>query len=679
MTPFSANHNSSLFIQIVLTVILISITRYLPLRGQNISYTDSLKIELQQIKIDTLRVPVLRKLIWHFLAFSPQESAPYLTELETIAQTGDHPFLRAITHNYYGIKYRHEGKFPEAINHFNQALEFYRTDPKYEAASTGPLFNLAVINQNIGSYGEALKMNFKILEIHENLKNTAMISQTYNAIGNNYKDLAEYSKAILYFDSAYVQAKRNNHIAETSLSVQSKANVLLETGRFEESIPLSLEALELNRNLNFQPGIASNYEALANAHAEMMNFNLALQYALEAMAINNSLLLTRALTVNEIVVADIYDRMGRTDLARHYAGKASDRSREMGDIESQLLAEDKLADIHEKQQRFELANEARKRAASLRDSLFHRDKLEIAQNYETRYEVEKKEKALENLALQNKIAGLELQRQKKLRTVLIVGIILLIFSVVLIARILQLRIAAQKLRRENEKVVYSNKIAHMEFERKTVAINSMLNGQEKERSRIAKDLHDGLGSLLATIKYQLETIIDHTVRQDQENPLHHTGALIDTACDEVRRIAHNMMPQALKEFGLIAAIKDLATNVEQTGIEVHVESLDEARIRLPLNEENILYRIVQELLQNCIKHARASKIIIQLATYKQQMILTIEDDGVGFTPDSSTLGMGLQNIKTRIGVLKGAFEIDAQPGVGSTFTITVPLSNHAHL
>lgn len=672
MKMFSSIHDHSLIIRFGLILTLFSATGDSLLWGQNLAYTDSLENELEQIKVDSLRIPFLRKLIWHFLAFSPQESAPYLTELETIAHTGDHPFLRAITHNYYGIKYRHEGKFPEAINHFNQALDFYRTDPKYEAASTGPLFNLAVINQSIGNYGEALETNFQILKIHERLKNTAMISQTCNSIGNNYKDLAEYDKAIRYFDTAYVQAKRNNHIGETALSIQNKANVLLETGRFEESIPLSLESLELNRNRTFQPGIAASYEALANAHAEMMNFNLALQYAQKAMAINDSLLLTRALTVNELVVADIYDRMGRTDLARHYAGKASDRSREMGDIESQLLAEDKLADIHEKQQRFELANEARKRAASLRDSLFHRDKLEISQNYETRYEVEKKEKALENLALQNKIAGLELQRQKKLRTVLIVGIILLIFSVVLIARILQLRIAAQKLRRENEKAVYSNKIGQMEFERKTVAINSMLNGQEKERSRIAKDLHDGLGSLLATIKYQLEAIIDHTVRQDHENPLHHTGALIDTACDEVRRIAHNMMPQALKEFGLIAAIKDLATNVEQTGIEVHVESLGETRIRLPLNEENMLYRIVQELLQNCIKHARASKIIIQLATYKQQLILIIEDDGVGFTPDRNTLGMGLQNIQTRIGVLKGAFEIDAQPGVGSTFTITVP-------
>lgn len=676
MTNFFFRHHLSLLIQpFVLALTFLTVR---PVFSQEKSFTDSLKEELELITTDTLRTPLLRKLAWHYLAYNPQQSAPYLTELNSIANHTNDKFLLAITDNYFGIKNRLDGKYGPAIDYFQKALEFYRSDDKYKNAATGPLFNLALIYKNLGDYARALKMNFEILGVHENSGNTAMISQTYNAIGNTYKDLVKYPEAIEFFDTAYTVAKMGSHLAEMALSIRNKANVFLEMKQFEQSIPLTLESLEIELEREFNPGLAASYESLANAYSGLEEPTKALKYILDAIEINDSLGLVRELIVNYLVAADIFHRLRDLVKAEHYAAAARTKSRKIKDIESELLAEQQLAVIYELQNEYTLAIQSHKSAASLHDSLFNRDKLELMQNYEILYEVEKKETEIRNLAQQNILSNLAIDRQKKLRSVLVGGIILLLISIILIARILQLRISAQKLKRENEQVIYSKKIAQLEYQQKSIAMNSMLNGQEKERARIAKDLHDGLGSLLSTIKYQFESIIDRATRQKETNSLVHTGELLDTACDEVRRIAHNMMPQALSEFGLVAAVEDLADSVRKTGIEVFVEVLDPYLDRLPLDQENAIYRIIQELLQNCIKHAEAKRIIIQFSCFDETMIVTVEDDGIGFDTSKQKSGMGLQNIRTRIEVLKGDLEIDTTPDIGSTFMIKIPLTKTNH-
>ena len=211
----------------------------------------------------------------------------------------------------------------------------------------------------------------------------------------------------------------------------------------------------------------------------------------------------------------------------------------------------------------------------------------------------------------------------------------------------------------------------MEKTREADNLRAMLTGQEKERMRIARDLHDSLGSLLATVKYQFESFIEQAVRK-KDNSDNQMGQLIDQACEEVRRIAHDTMPQALSETGIVGAVDDLARPLRQAGLTVHVQSVGVVD-GLQADQEVMLYRIIQELLQNVLKHANATQVIVQFNQLEKRMYVTVEDNGVGMNGGTDSTGMGLKNIQSRITFLKADLDIDSIPGQGTTVSIEIPI------
>ncbi|MEM9260601.1 MAG: ATP-binding protein, partial [Bacteroidota bacterium] len=198
-------------------------------------------------------------------------------------------------------------------------------------------------------------------------------------------------------------------------------------------------------------------------------------------------------------------------------------------------------------------------------------------------------------------------------------------------------------------------------------LRSMIDGQEKERKRVAKDLHDGLGGLLATVKARLSA---ETSTSPEAN------RLIDRACTEVRRIAHNMMPQTLALSGLAGSVQDIVAQLNQRGLETELEIVGQPDLRLDDEGQAMLLRIIQELTHNVVKHAEAAKLFIQLLDQPQQLMLTVEDDGKGFNLErhlNKPNGIGLGNIANRVAYLNGTIQYDSSPGHGTTVTLTLPL------
>ncbi|MBX2891661.1 MAG: hypothetical protein KF734_12075 [Saprospiraceae bacterium] len=200
----------------------------------------------------------------------------------------------------------------------------------------------------------------------------------------------------------------------------------------------------------------------------------------------------------------------------------------------------------------------------------------------------------------------------------------------------------------------------------------MLNGQEIERKRIDKDLHDGLGGPPTTIKLHFNVIQEQVRQLEALKAYQRAGEMIDDACDEVRRISHNMMPSALARFGLVAALEDLAETLRATTQQLDIsiqaanwhERPDEAR-------ETMLFRIVQELIHNAVKHAAAAKIRVSLESLGQQSTLRLEDNGMGFAPEVALQsgGMGLKSVESRVRYLGGTVQFDSAPGRGAVVTV----------
>lgn len=215
-----------------------------------------------------------------------------------------------------------------------------------------------------------------------------------------------------------------------------------------------------------------------------------------------------------------------------------------------------------------------------------------------------------------------------------------------------------------------------QLERKV--LNAMILGQENERQRLAKEIHDGIGPLMSTIKMNLESVKSEltNIQPKTMQKIANLEELVQNVAIDVRSISHALMPSAIKDFGLVSTVDNLAVKVnssETISVQFFHNGM-EGRFNPEI--EMGFYRIIQELLNNAFKYANAETITIQLIKYPEHITLTVEDDGNGFDInqiDSSRNGIGLNNIKARVIALNGFLNIDSSPGRGVTTTIEVPI------
>ncbi|MES2559219.1 MAG: 7TM diverse intracellular signaling domain-containing protein [Bacteroidota bacterium] len=215
------------------------------------------------------------------------------------------------------------------------------------------------------------------------------------------------------------------------------------------------------------------------------------------------------------------------------------------------------------------------------------------------------------------------------------------------------------------------------IEKQNEVKRALISGEEKERKRVAQELHDGMGSLLSTLRLNAEAIDLTGKHLDEREAIAYQNVLemIDKACTELRTISHNMLPSGIEHFGLVATLQALIKKINhnnniQFSLEtVGLESLHNQEIELHL------YRIVMELINNAMKHSKAKQATIQLVINDNDVTIMVEDDGIGFTVrQDGTNGVGLLSVQSRVEALNGKFQIDSRINHGTTTTIEIPLT-----
>jgi len=204
-------------------------------------------------------------------------------------------------------------------------------------------------------------------------------------------------------------------------------------------------------------------------------------------------------------------------------------------------------------------------------------------------------------------------------------------------------------------------------------INAIINTEENERKRFAKDLHDGLGPILSTVKMSLSALNERIKDSTGTLILNNTTHLVNEAISTIKEISNNLSPHILTNFGLSSAISAFTTKINQTkAVEIDFKTNMEAK-RLENDKEVVIYRAVCELINNAILHSGASRIEIELNKHEKFITLQFYDNGRGF--DTSTLskedtkGMGLSNIETRVKTVEGVFILESTPGKGTSALI----------
>ena len=361
-------------------------------------------------------------------------------------------------------------------------------------------------------------------------------------------------------------------------------------------------------------------------------------------------------------------KLGKLEAAKKYAERNLALAIRTGSKSGEINALLNLSDYYHKTRNEKSAFELLNRAILLKDSILSATNIKQATDLANIYQTSKKQKEISQLQNEKNLQAATVKQKSTLNKVFISMIMGLLVFVYLAYRTIK---SEQKVFRQQQEI-QKQQIIELEKDKQLLTVDAMLKGQEEERSRIAKDLHDGLGGMLSGVKFSFINMKENMVLPAESLPAFERSiAMLDSTIAELRKVAHNLMPETLVRFGLDEALRDFCNSIQSsTGIQVIYQQFGEDR-KMTARAEMTIYRIIQELVNNILKHAEATQIIVQLTRDDIKTGITVEDNGKGFdtTIVDQKRGAGFSNIKYRVNYFKGTLDINSQPGNGTSVNI----------
>ena len=514
------------------------------------------------------------------------------------------------------------------------------------------LRRLGTLYKSIGKFDLALVNYVCAAKFSEKIKDSTSHASSLNQIGLVYLELKNYSFALTYFERArvlYIGASFFRGAADAGLNM---AEIHLELGNIEDAERINLKSMESRRLFGDTSEMGYNYDLLSRLNLKKGIPKQALYYSRIANELFHKSDDASGLLPSYIQQGFCFENLNQVDSALYYYKESFLYAKKYQYKKYIAEAANNLANAFEKLNRSDSAIVYLKLYTVYNDSLLNETIADATADAAAKYETEKKDIELENT--------IQLSKQMTQQLYILVGlVIVLVLSILLIVRNFRQRKKIQ----EKESALNS--------------ANAMIEGQDVERERIARELHDRVGSMLSTVKLQVSTMDDQmgTLIKQHGESYKKVIHLLDDTYDEVRRISHDLDSGLLSRFGFKTAMLQLVQLLESTNkLKVmYIDNGIEPTIYKPY--ETDLYRITQELLSNAIKYASAKEISIQLTLNNGNLVYSYEDDGVGFEKEKleTNKGIGYQNIETRVKKMKGTLHLDTSPDHGTNVIIEIPL------
>lgn len=529
----------------------------------------------------------------------------------------------AALYNKIGVVYQKEARFDSALLYAQKALAIYEK-LKDKIGISYSLNNMGIVNQNVGNIDEALKYQEQSIAIKEEIHDKLGLAGSYVNVGNIYLLKKDITKAKEFYEKAEVICRKIGDPEYLSNSINNLSAIYQKIGDYKKALPLAQESFDIRTKLGDTKGQVS---CLVNMGSILTDYHQYKQ-AEEKYLLGLQLADTLASCLPE--KAKLYDGLSSLyDLMGDYKKSAA-----MARLTIQY-----------------------------KDSIFTADLNKQFSEMETKYQTAKKDQQIE--AQQNEITQKKYELIKK-QYWLYGSIAVFLFSILLGYSYYK------RYRLKQEKKLQAEVIKQQDLSTKAV-----IAAEENERKRIAADLHDGVGQMMSAAKMNLSAFENDLPFKDdhQKNNFEKIISLVDESCKEIRSVSHQMMPNALLKSGLASAVKEFIDKLDSRVLKVnlHTEGLNE---RLDSNVETVLYRIVQECVNNVIKHSGANILDISLIKDADGIAAVIEDNGRGFDSKDKTKfeGIGLKNIISRVQFLKGTVEFDSAAGKGTLVAIHVPFA-----
>lgn len=513
-----------------------------------------------------------------------------------------------------GASYNYLGEYEKAIEYYQRGRIYFEGGDNI--VTEGQINDLLqVLNYQIGKYDSGIAYGRRAVALLRKAGVDNLFANACMNLGINFTCKSQYDSALSYLNHALTIARREHNLHLESTVLLNIVHIELKTFNPEKIKKRAERILWLSRQTDNTPNKVIAHRALGIYHLAKEQFEESKKF------LDSSLNLATA--------TGLKDEMRKT------------------------LEE--LSNLHYAMHDFRSASVYLGRSDSIGNAVMDETLQLNIQDLEKKYETEKKEATIQ---IQQAEIG-----QRKLMNYLLGGGTAALFIILL----LSLRTYRQKQKLQKQR------ISELETEQRLNAAQAVLKGEEQERARLAKDLHDGLSGMLSGIKYSLQDMKGNLIMTEENGKAFERSMdMLDSSIQEMRRVAHNMMPEVLVRYGLDAALKDYIAEINKSGmIKVVYQSMGMENRAIENSSAIAIYRIVQELLNNVIKHAQATEALVQLFNENGKLVVNVEDNGRGFDTKLSQEkgGMGWRNIRSRVGLLSGKIDLQSSPEHGTAVNL----------
>ncbi len=512
---------------------------------------------------------------------------------------------------------------------------------------------LSSLYGNLSNFDLSIEKSLLAIKYFQKINDKEGIAKARVGMAQTYQirnDLPTAEKILKELSVENIDNKRT-----TVNILHTLANIYGMQEKYKEALALDEEALLICEKNNLVFLKSSVYDNMANCFMFSGNYAKAITYFDRCLYIDSSFGNKKQMADTYLNLGQLYQMQADNKVSIKNLNLAIVLAKQSGYRQGAYQAYLLLSKAYAKNNQPDSALIAVNMGYTIKDSIINEKSESKIAELETLYQTEKRE---QELSLQKS----KVSKKNWLLLASCIMILLLGFSSVLFVR---------KRMLQNKVLVQSEVLKQQD-----IATKAIIEAEENERRRIAAELHDGVGQMMSVAKMNLSVFENDLLfaNEAQRKSFENVIALVDDSCKEVRNVSHQMMPNALLKTGLASAVREFISKIDNHIIKVslHTEGLNEG---LDSNIETVLYRVIQECVNNVLKHAKADYLDISIIHDEQGIAATIEDNGIGFdaTKKENMEGIGLKNIVSRIAYLKGSIDFSSEINKGTIIAIHIPL------
>lgn len=627
---------------------------------------DSLLNLLNNSQEDTMRVKYLYAFGRSFALNNPDSAAIFYKEAGSLSEKLHYDVGILFYYAWYGAILNTQNKLDESIELGKKAILLSKKLNK-PIALAAAYNNIAANYFQKGQFETSLKYYLSAQKILEKVNDKKRLCMLYGNLSEVYEKFGQPKLGLQFGLQGISLCRQEKDDYNLDGALTNSAACLADLNKFDSALYLLKEAEKIAVSINDKDNLTTIRITRNNIYKKQGNYNALLNSADEAIKFSDDI--NRNDGICEALLDKATYYLNKKDFIK--AKTMTLQAKHIADSiqypESMQHALNLLSDIELATGNISAYNTYKKQADSISSAILSLKVIENGQQLAIKYESKKKE---QQLKLQNAVI-----RQERLWKYILFG---------LIATLLLIGFIAQKAYRNKQKLLLSEKqlqeqkITQLENEKQLAATQAVLKGQEEERSRLAKDLHDGLGGILSGVKYSFNNMKQQFIlTEENATAFEKSMSMLDESISELRRVAHNMMPETLMKLSLSEALQDYCQQIQQNSeVQITYQSFGLEIIELDNIVKTTTYRIVQELINNILKHAASTHVMVQLLAKENKLNITVEDNGKGFDIKQLSLvnGIGYRNMRSRVDFLKGKLDVQSKVGEGTSVYIEIPLA-----